>query len=64
MYETTYHNTYLNTEEFATGVREEYGRYTAVCKSTGNIWTKTYYAMQDNNISIVLANPLKIPQIS
>lgn len=64
LYETTYNNTYANAEEFATRVRADYGRYTAVCESTGNMWTKTYYAMQDSNIPIVLANPFKIPLIS
>lgn len=28
------------------------------------MWTKTYYAMQDNNIPILLADPFKIPLIS
>ena len=64
LYETTYHNTHASAAEFAKKIREEYGKCTAACKSAGNMWTKTYYAMQDGNIPIILANPHKIPPTS
>jgi hypothetical protein len=37
---------------------------TAVCKSTGNLWLKTYHAFEKYNIDVKLANPLKTKAIA
>jgi transposase len=42
----------------------EYGECTAVVESTGNLWLKTYEVLEDNGVTVKLANPLKTRAIA
>ncbi len=56
---TSYRNTSWDAVEFAKHAVESYGECKAVVESTGNMWLKTYEALEDEGIEVKLANPLK-----
>ena len=62
--ETGCENTYAAADAFARKAKKEYGKYQVVCKSTGNLWIKTYEAFEDRGIPIELANPMKVRAIA
>ena len=62
--ETTYGNTSVEVESFASFAKKRYGECVAVCESTSNLWLKTYQAFEKYSISVKLANPLKTKAIA
>jgi transposase len=61
--ELTYRNTRAGVAELADTLAEN-GECTAVVESTGNLWLKTYEVLEDNEIMVKLANPLKTRAIA
>ena len=65
--ETAYDNTLEDAREFAGRMKREYGRRgqcRAACKTTGNMWLKTFEAFEEYGIPIQLANTYKMKIIS
>ena len=61
--ETGYDNTYSAARSFAKTVAK-YGKCQAACESTASLWLKTFEALEDSSISIILANPMKTRAIA
>lgn len=59
-----YPNTLQQATAFARIMAKKYGECAAVCESTGNMWLKTFDALEKNNIPAKLANPMKLKAIS
>ena len=62
--ETGCENTYAAADAFARKAKREYWKCQVVCKSTGNLWIKTYETFEDRGIPIELANPMKVGAIA
>lgn len=62
--ESDYDNTLYDAEIFTKSIVKKYKKFQAVCKSTGNMWIKTYKSFEKNGIQIILANPLKTRTIA
>jgi transposase len=57
-------NTSFDACKFAEYVVARYGECKAVVESTGNMWLKTYEALESKGIEVKLANPLKTKAIA
>jgi transposase len=61
---SSYPNSAFDAMSFAKRVAEKYGAYEAVMESTGNMWYKTYEALESVGVKVKLANPLKTRAIA
>lgn len=61
---SSYSNTSFDACKFAEYVVARYGECKAVVESTGNMWLKTYEALESKGIEVKLANPLKTRAIA
>jgi transposase len=61
---SSYNNTSLDACRFADYVVRRYGECKAVVESTGNLWLKTYEALESKGVKVKLANPLKTRAIA
>ena len=48
---------------YAKGIAAKYDVHSAACKTTGNMWTRTFRAFEDAKINIKLANTCKMAVI-
>lgn len=64
LYEAGFDNSIKYTKEFADYVKQKYGSCTAVCESTGNMWIRVFATLEENDISVVLANPYRVKLIA
>jgi transposase len=61
---SSYSNTAFDARKFAEYVVTRYGECKAVVESTGNMWLKTYEALESKGMEVKLANPLKTRAIA
>jgi transposase len=67
--ETKHNNRLAEAESFRSSIKRKHGGLgesttTAVYESTGDLWLKTYQALEKYNIDVKLANPLKTKAIA
>ena len=61
---TGYNDTFSAAKTFAEETIAMCEKYRTVCKSTSDLWLKTFDAFEKSSIPIILANPMKVMAIA